>query len=433
MKTMRENGVRNRHDNTLDGKESVWSKAKSFFMRGKRKIDRAVGFENHIAFFGESGSGKTTLLNAFYGFQQSGEFSEEAHYRLCAEDKRQGDRLLSQYLKFDGETPPTRLTSTEYSFLICPNFQIKKKLFRLVWHDYPGEWLTQGTQTSQEQRRMERTIDELIQSNVAFLLLDGAKFKKEGGKYIKKMLTNFEKVIRDVSKRLKTKKKLPLRNFPRIWYIALSKSDLVPQVTAESLRDTVLRVANRQLEKIEDAIATLVDARTVKQLDVSGNFILLSASRVDVVRQKVLGREIKGIDAIAPVSFFAPVERMIKWSGVRIRAKKTMGGVLTATTVLITVVSALAALIVGAVSLGAGLPIVGLVVGALSTFAGAAVLPTLSALMAASIMAQRAVKTSIRKAEDKKQALDSIVLGMKYRLDGCRRQKVVFEQFRSKK
>jgi GTPase SAR1 family protein len=214
--------------------------------------------EQHIALFGESGSGKTTLLTVFYGYQQDTKFQKEAGYRLLADDLTQGQNLLSSFWNLSS-LPATRLQSRKYSFQIRLDGVTKvKETAHLVWHDYPGEWWTE-TKTDGEQQDKEKTFLALMSSDVALFLVDGAKLKESGDKYLKCLFCNF----RDELCRLKDypalKRKFPLKHFPRIWLICLSKSDLLPDLTAEEFKKRVLSVANDELQAVKREIQEIIE------------------------------------------------------------------------------------------------------------------------------------------------------------------------------
>jgi len=158
-------------------------KAQKGLQKGCSAVSRVTGYEQHIAVFGESGSGKTTLLSVFYGKQQSVRFIDESGYELLANDATQGNQLLSLYNKVrDNLIEANRLHSTRYEFSVRPATREKKSknAIRLVWHDYPGEWLTE-THLGVQNKEKNETFERLVKADVAYFLVDAQKLKDAGG------------------------------------------------------------------------------------------------------------------------------------------------------------------------------------------------------------------------------------------------------------
>lgn len=286
---------------------------KSFGKKIKRTIQ---GYrpqsEQHIALFGESGSGKTTLLAVFYGYQQDVKFQKDAGYRLLADDLTQGQNLLNRFWNLSG-TPPTRLESQKYSFQIrLTDVPKAKESAHLIWHDYPGGWWTE-TRTGEEQQDKEKTFLELMSSDVALFLVDGAKLKESGAKYLKRLFCNF----RDELCRLKDypalKSRFPLTHFPRIWLICLSKSDLMPKLTAEAFRQLVISVANDELQYLKKAFQEIIEEPELFTL--GEDYLLLSAAEYDERNESIKDIEKRrGVDLIAPIAFTVPIKRSLDWA-----------------------------------------------------------------------------------------------------------------------
>ena len=144
----------------------------------------------------------------------------------------------------------TRLDSHTYRLKIQlrdKKEQAKKRIkgsnfdyLRLIWHDYPGEWFEENvTSATEEQRRLE-TFRALLGSDVALLLVDGQKLldhKGEESKYLKLLFTSYKNMLALLQSDLTVNG--PLEEFPRIWIVALSKADLLPNLDAYDLRDLV--------------------------------------------------------------------------------------------------------------------------------------------------------------------------------------------------
>ena len=298
-------------------KTSVGRKVADAIKSAANSIERTIQgrrpkTEQHIALFGESGSGKTTLLTVFYGYQQDTKFQKEAGYRLLADDLTQGQNLLNSFWNL-ASLPPNRLASRKYSFQIRLDGVAKaKETAHLVWHDYPGEWWTE-TKTGEEQQDKEQTFLALMSSDVALFLVDGAKLKESGDKYLKCLFCNF----RDELCRLKDypalKRKFPLKHFPRIWLICLSKSDLLPGLTAEDFKQRVIGVANDELQAVKREIQEIIE---VPELFTLGeDYLLLSAAEYDEKNESIADIEKrKGVDLILPIAFTVPIKRSLDWA-----------------------------------------------------------------------------------------------------------------------
>ena len=295
-------------------------------------LGRATGYEQHIAVFGESGSGKTTLLSVFYGRQQSGRFIDESGYELLANDATLGNQLLAKYHQVqDNLIQTTRLNSTRYEFSIRPATREKrsKAAIRLVWHDYPGEWLTEQ-KSGEEDVRKKETFEKLVKADVAYFLVDASKLRADGGRYLKRVFSNFKDVLTRLHADYSAAGKLPFRHFPRLWFICLSKADLLPDWNVQRFK-AELEVAEEEIANVERVLNSFVgDARNV---DFKSGYLLLSSLKVNPDSLKIENwEETKGVDAIVPLSFFAPVFRSYKWAKVRgvstgvVKTVLTIGG-----------------------------------------------------------------------------------------------------------
>ncbi len=261
--------------------------------------------EHHLAVFGESGSGKTTLLTSFYGHQQAATFKAANGYSLLAKDTGQGVKLLSSYLRLEEDLlpPTTRFQDAEYDFAVNVH-GLPDPAARLVWYDYPGEWWTE-TQMGEVHDRKKDTFSRLIQSDVSFFLIDGAKFHESRGAYITRLFASFrDELMRHKDHLIKDGQKLG--QFPKIWIICMSKADLFDGYRAENLRGDVLKTAEQELKLLRDEIASMVSEPEVVSL--GEEFLLLSSASFDRETNRVTdAKKTFGVDLIAPIAMLSPL------------------------------------------------------------------------------------------------------------------------------
>jgi energy-coupling factor transporter ATP-binding protein EcfA2 len=279
--------------------------------------------EQHIAVFGASGSGKTVLVSSFYGAAQEQSFLKESLFRVSADNTGHGTRLLKNYLgmKNSAVLPvQDRFAATAFSFTIKPKDQgeakpAKSKPFdavRLVWHDYPGEWFEEEPSSEEEAARRIEAFRKLLSSDVAIVLVDGQELLDHQGeeeKYLKSLFW----MLRDGLLRLKDgllDDGEPLIQFPRIWMLALSKSDLHPNLDVHGFRDLVIEKAGDDVTALHEAVQELV--QLPEALSIGEDFLLLSSARFDPGRIEVTKRV--GLDLLLPVATLLPLERLVQWS-----------------------------------------------------------------------------------------------------------------------
>lgn len=279
-------------------------------MAKNRKIDQ------HIAVFGESGSGKTVLASSFYGAAQ--EPRPGSLYRIVADDRGQGVKLHQNYLGMrDSARPPelTKFNSDSYSFSMkmkeTPGVQAKADL-RLIWHDYPGEWFERETTGPTEAQRRIDTFRSLLGSDVALLLVDGQRVLDNAGeeeRYLKSVFLNFSNGFLSLKDDLLADGK-KLGRFPRIWVIALSKADLLPDMDVIQFRDLVIGKAGGELVELANVLKEFVEEP--EALSLGEDFILLSSAQFEPGKIEVEKRI--GVDLILPLASMLPLERYAKWS-----------------------------------------------------------------------------------------------------------------------
>jgi hypothetical protein len=286
-------------------------------------MDVSRALEQHIAVFGESGSGKTVLLSSFYGATQEPQYLQESLFRVVADDIGQGTRLHRNYLgmKNSARLPePNRFSATSYSFSIklkdgSDAKAMKTRPFdalRLVWHDYPGEWFEQDVSGPEEAQRRVDTFRSLLGSDVALLLVDAQMLIDNSGdeqRYLRSLLTNVRNGLLSLRDELLEDGK-PLVEFPRIWMMGLSKSDLLPDLDVFAFRDLLIEKAWEDIDQLRQVLAGLVEAKDA--LSVGEDFVLLSSAKFDAEKIEVAQRV--GVDMILPLAAMLPFERHAQWA-----------------------------------------------------------------------------------------------------------------------
>ncbi len=277
--------------------------------------------EQHIAVFGESGSGKTVLVSSFYGAMQEPQFLKSSLFDVTADDTGQGHRLHANYLGMRDAARSPRLTtfsSTPYAFSVKLRDKSVKgnrskpfDAMRLVWHDYPGEWFEQDVSGSEEAQRRVATFRSLLGSDVAILLVDGQKLLDNGGeegRYLKSLLGSFRSGLLRLEDQLLEGGK-PLVRFPRIWILALSKADLLPELDVFGFRDLVISTVSDDLAELRKVLERFVDSPDA--LAVGEDFLRLSSAKFEPNRIEVTERI--GLDLVLPVAAMLPFDRHMRW------------------------------------------------------------------------------------------------------------------------
>lgn len=284
------------------------------------ELSRAL--EQHIAVLGESGSGKTVLVSAFYGAAQEPGWANQKQFHLLADRVGEGNKLHQNFLGMknsDRLPATTRFAATSYSFSIKLMHGAASKAaaaqpfqaLRLVWHDYPGEWFDGDVSGPEEARRRVDTFRELLGSDVALLLVDGQRLLDNVGeeeRYLKALLTNVGNNLLSRKDELLDDGK-PLVEFPRIWLLALSKADLLPDLDVIGFRDLVVEKAAGEIDHLRSVIAGLVEDSDA--LSVGEDFLLLSSARFEAGRIEV-GERV-GLDLVLPLAAMLPLERHARW------------------------------------------------------------------------------------------------------------------------
>ena len=189
----------------------------------------------------------------------------------------------------------------------------KKRPFddlRLVWHDYPGEWFTQAVSGEEAKRRLEG-FRSLLGSDVALLLVDGQKLLDHPGaeeKYLKVLLSNLKTTLLRLKDDLVRDGKLV--DFPRIWVLALSKSDLLPDMDVTEFKELLKEKVADEIDQLRKVLAEFVQG--AEALSVFEDFLLLSSAKFGEAKIDVTKRV--GVDLILPLAAMLPLERHAKWA-----------------------------------------------------------------------------------------------------------------------
>lgn len=105
--------------------------------------------------------------------------------------------------------------------------------------------------------------------------------------------------------------------FPRIWIIALSKSDLLPDLDVFKFRDLLIEKASDDIDELRKVLAGLVEDN--EALSVGEDFVLFSSAKFGEDKIEVTKRV--GLELILPLSVMLPFERYSRWA----QAKQIQG------------------------------------------------------------------------------------------------------------
>jgi hypothetical protein len=222
-------------------------------------------------------------------------------------------------MKNDAAPPlTTRFASTRYSFTLKVrndrgNLKSPNPIdaLRLVWHDYPGDWFEDDVSDPDVTRRRVATFKALLGSDVALLLIDGQRLLDHAGeeeRYLRSVFTSFRTGLLRLKDQLLEGGK-PLERFPRIWVLALSKADLLPEVDVFDFRDLLISKAADDLGELRRFLQGPV--ASPEALSVGEDFLLLSSAKFEPNRIEVTERI--GVDLILPIASVLPLERYTEW------------------------------------------------------------------------------------------------------------------------
>lgn len=280
-------------------------------------VQRTVN--QHIAVFGEAGSGKTVLVSSFYG--QAQEPDLEWPYTVTADKQGQGAKLHQNYLgmRNSSQAPqPTKFQADSYAFSVklrnqgAADKDMPFDVFRLIWHDYPGEWFEEDPGGPEEEKRRIDTFRSLLKSDIAFFLIDGQRLVDNAGeeeRYLKSVFTNFSNGLLARREEILVAGER-FEQFPRIWIITLSKADLLPDLDVIGFRDLVIEKAAGEVIRLSEVLSGFVT--NDEALDVGEDFMLLSSAKFGEDTIEV--QERVGVDLVLPLAALLPLERHTRWS-----------------------------------------------------------------------------------------------------------------------
>lgn len=276
--------------------------------------------EQHVAVFGESGSGKTVLLSSFFGSMRQFPQAVTLPFDFVAESPAQGTQLLQKYfaMKEDGKLPGSnKYRADTYKFslkLKSPEGNASRSdAVRMVWHDYPGEWFGHDVSGETEAQRRVELFRSLLVSDVALVLVDGQELKNHEGeeeRYLGALFGSLSNTLLAMKDDLLRDEK-QLVQFPRIWVLALSKADLLPEMTVVDFEKLVTKTSGHHLNQLRAAIQGLIAGD--EALSVGEDLILLSSAKF-TPGQIDLNERI-GVDLILPLAAMLPLERHLRWAG----------------------------------------------------------------------------------------------------------------------
>lgn len=289
-----------------------------FQTMGKQKLHQ------HIAVFGQAGSGKTVLLSSLFGRLNEPAAIKKNGYRFLAKDTARGNDLWQKYLgmKKQAQAPmQDKFVSSPFEFRLDPESQpltpkTKPSRIGITWHDYPGEWFESEISSESERKDRAATFRQLVQSDVALVLVDAQKLlehQDDEERYLKSLFGTFRNTLLGIKSDILAKDER-LKQFPRIWVIALSKADLMPELDAHRLHELVVLHAADELNALRKVLADFVNGD--EALSVGEDYIVISSAEfkngtIDLEKHK-------GVDALLPLSTILPIQRYQRWNVLRL-------------------------------------------------------------------------------------------------------------------
>ncbi|WP_047240067.1 TRAFAC clade GTPase domain-containing protein [Corynebacterium epidermidicanis] len=279
--------------------------------------------DQQIAVFGQSGSGKTVLLCSFYGAARDKIQLDQSLFDLHAQDNRH-TTLISQYLgmKEDHKVPQlTRFASVQTEFKLKQKGLGLKELaktdsVRLTWWDYPGDWFERGTSTESERQDKAQTFRKLLGSDVALFLVDGQRLQEYVGeeeRYLRYLFDSFSSTLNDIQDDILQSGGL-LKQFPRIWVLALSKADLWPDMTVQDFENLLNKKAASEINTLRSKLLEFIEDD--EAFSFGKDFLLLSSAKFSLGSIDMSER--KGIDVLLPLACVLPIQRHLWWHELKI-------------------------------------------------------------------------------------------------------------------
>lgn len=145
----------------------------------------------------------------------------------------------------------------------------------------------------------------------------------EEERYLKSLLANFRNGLLSLKDDLLTGGK-PLVEFPRIWMIALSKSDLLPEMDVYRFRDLLVDKACDEIDELRKVLGGLVEAGDA--LAAGEDFVLLSSAKFNA--DQIVVTERIGLQLILPLAAMLPFERHVRWARARALPAKVVENLL---------------------------------------------------------------------------------------------------------
>jgi hypothetical protein len=183
---------------------------------------------------------------------------------------------------------------------------------KLVWHDYPGEWFDSSVSGLEESQRRIDGFRSLLGSDVAVLLVDGQGLVDNAGqeeRYLKALFNMYSNGLSSLQAEL-LKDGKPLAKFPRIWVLALSKSDLLPNLNVSDFRDILIEKAAEDINELRAVLAEFVQVPDA--MSVGEDFLLLSSAKFEGNKIELDKRV--GVELLLPLAAMLPFERHVTWA-----------------------------------------------------------------------------------------------------------------------
>lgn len=173
----------------------------------------------------------------------------------------------------------------------------------------------------EEAGRRVDAFRSLLGSDVALLLVDGQRLLDNSGdeeRYLRSLLGNVRNGLLSLKHEVLDDGK-PLIDFPRIWLLALSKSDLLPDLDVFKFRDLLIEKAADDIAELRKVLAGFVESSDA--MSVGEDFLLLSSASFNADKIEVTKRV--GLELLLPLAAMLPFERHVRWA----KAKNMSGKV----------------------------------------------------------------------------------------------------------